>query len=93
MQYRAEGGICHEKTQLSRRKASRAHPGIYRGSHAHSPDAAVVVLVAGGRNRLSLRWNLAFEEMSKTGGAKVKIVVVKSPKILRGILRKIFGIK
>jgi len=31
--------------------------------------------------------------MSKTGGANVKIVVLKSPKMLRGILRKIFGIK
>jgi len=52
-----------------------------------------LVLVVNHRGRFSLRWNLAFEKMSKTGGAVVKIVVVKSPKMLRGILRKIFGIK
>jgi len=56
-------------------------------------DLAVVVLVVGGSAQFSLWRNLAFKEMSETGGAVVKIVVVKSPKVLRGILRKIFGIK
>jgi len=66
---------------------------LRRRSYAHCFDVALVVLVAGDWSMLSLWRNLAFETMSKTGGASVKIVVVKSPKILRGILRKIFGIK
>ena len=63
---KVEGGICHEKTHEPREKTNRPHRSWHRGGYAHRPSASVVVLVAGDRDRVSLRRDLAVEAVSGT---------------------------